>query len=216
MSFVEECYKEARNTPSDIYQHIPRLYDLALICTASRDGGHITELGWGNSTFAFLRAKPKYLCSYDLFDSHSIPNVFPVIQAQLAEEDSIFKYEKSSIDQLEIEETDLLFIDIVHTYDNFVKVLYKYGHIARYFIVIHDVITYGADGELPNTKGIWPAICEYIRDNPQWKLSGFWINNNGLIILTNFNDEARCSTTSFDPQSRITAFDVSSSEFFDQ
>ena len=32
-------------------------------------------------------------------------------------------------------------------------------------------------------KGLWPAITEYLEENPDWKLKERYTNNNGLTIL---------------------------------
>ena len=32
-------------------------------------------------------------------------------------------------------------------------------------------------------KGLWPAIEEFLNDNPEWKLIERYTNNNGLTIL---------------------------------
>ena len=32
-------------------------------------------------------------------------------------------------------------------------------------------------------KGLWPAISEYINENPEWKIKERYTNNNGLTIL---------------------------------
>ena len=33
------------------------------------------------------------------------------------------------------------------------------------------------------TKGLWPAIQEFLDVNPEWKLKERFTNNNGLTIL---------------------------------
>ena len=32
-------------------------------------------------------------------------------------------------------------------------------------------------------KGLWPAIEEFLREHPEWKIEKRFVNNNGLTIL---------------------------------
>jgi hypothetical protein len=33
------------------------------------------------------------------------------------------------------------------------------------------------------TRGLWPAVQEFLEDHPEWKLEKRYENNNGLTIL---------------------------------
>lgn len=106
--------------------------------------------------------------------------------------------------ELEIEnnKVDLVFIDTWHVYGQLKRELIKFGKIASKFIVMHDTTVDGIYGESircglnveeqsKNTgipveeilNGLWRAIEEYLKENPQWILEKRFTNNNGLTIL---------------------------------
>jgi hypothetical protein len=33
-------------------------------------------------------------------------------------------------------------------------------------------------------KGLWPAIEEFLKEHPEWRIEKRYTNNNGLTILT--------------------------------
>ena len=47
---------------------------------------------------------------------------------------------------IDIEETDLLFIDTLHTYDQLAAELARHGMKARRWIVLHDTTTFATNG----------------------------------------------------------------------
>ena len=85
--------------------------------------------------------------------------------------------------EITIEETDMLFIDSLHTYDQLKKELGLHGNKAKKYLVFHDTFTYGLKGEIAGTVGLLPAIIEFIIENPCWFFKIHKINNNGLIVL---------------------------------
>ena len=106
-SDLEINYQTRCESPSDINQHLPTLKRYAEECE------HITEMGvrWVVSTFAFMAGLPKKLISYDIdplenwgFKTEEI--------VDLAKENGIeFQFKIANTLDLEIEETDLLFLD---------------------------------------------------------------------------------------------------------
>ena len=104
---LQELYNEKCSIPSDIHEHLPTLKRYAEECD------HITEMGvrWVVSTYALLMGKPKKLISYDInpIDSN-------VIQ-EMVKNDTDFEFRVANTLNLEIEETDLLFLDTWHAYD---------------------------------------------------------------------------------------------------
>jgi hypothetical protein len=185
MSPLERIYNQRCQHKSDINEHLPTLKKYAEECE------HITEMGvrWIVSTFAFMMGKPTTLISYDYSDAPGISVAY-----ELAELEGInFRFEKADTRNLTIEETDFLFIDTLHHYDQLKIELELHGNKARKYIGFHDTTTFETVGELytnnptePNTeegKGLWKAIEEFLEINPHWKLHERYTNNNGLTIL---------------------------------
>ena len=164
--FVHACL-----TPSDIFEHCQYLNQLAKECE------HITELGvhQGNSTMAFLQAQPKKLVCY----AKPKPRVISILD--LLKENTEFVFHESGSLEMQIEETDLLFIDTLHTYDNLISELQLHSGKVRKYIIVHDTVTFGQRGE-GGQPGIWPAIVKFLEEK-KFKLLKHFENNNGLTVL---------------------------------
>lgn len=182
---IKANYELAKNTQSDIFEHLPTLYDLAKECN------HITEIGVRNvvSTWAFMLRDPQTLIGIDIHDNGNIieaKNIYPK-----------WKFIKGDSTKIEIEETDLLFIDTLHIYSQLKKELELHAKNVRKYIALHDTFTYGNVDEptswqtpeimenykIENKTGLKPAIEEFLELNKDWYLYKEYINNNGLTIL---------------------------------
>ncbi len=149
---------------------------------------HITEFGvrTGHSTRAFLTTNA-ILRSYDLYLDKDIINLFN----EATKQGKNAKYIKGDTTSIDIEETDLLFIDTWHTYNQVKAELQKHANKVRKYIIFHDTISFGLKDEpnydgsfVPLTgQGLLPAIIEFTIQHPQWKFREFKTNNNGLTIL---------------------------------
>lgn len=179
MKSIIETYSELCNTPSDIHEHLPTL------ATLTADCNHVTEMGvrWICSTYAFLQGKPEKLISYDIENpSHwgaDINNVYTLA----ATEGIDYSFIQASTLEVEIEQTDLLFIDTWHIYDQLKSELNLHHHKVNKYIVMHDTTSYCYYGESEGHQGLWPAIDEFLDEHPEWVLSARYTNNNGLTIL---------------------------------
>ncbi len=169
-NFFETEYLRAVKTPSDINEHLPILYDLAVRCDSIVEFGVRT----GVSSRAFLLANVNLL-SVDIEKNNDVNALFnKAIKAN---------YLIADTREITIEETDMLFIDSLHTYDQLKKELDLHGNKVKKYLVFHDTFTYGLKGEIAGTVGLLPAIIEFIIENPCWFFKIYKINNNGLIVL---------------------------------
>lgn len=176
---LEVNYKTRCELGSDINEHLPTLKKYAEECD------HITEMGvrWVVSTFAFMAGLPKKLISYDIdplenwgFKTEEL--------VELAKENGIdFQFKIANTLDLEIEETDLLFLDTDHTYHQLKGELSLHGNKARKYIIFHDTTTFEFKGMNGDTIGLWPAIGEFMSENNHWVICERFHNNNGLTIL---------------------------------
>ena len=94
-----------------------------------------------------------------------------------------FEFIQASTTDVEIEETDLLFIDTLHVYEQLKAELGKHAGKVRKYIIMHDTVTFGTHGELSGTTGLMPAVNEFLASNPQWKIKEVYTNLHGLTIL---------------------------------
>jgi hypothetical protein len=177
---ILEKYEQVCNTPSDINQLLPYLRAVADECD------HITELGvrTPTSTWALLAGNPKKLVSYDIVKDPKVSEVEALAPN--------FEFVLGSSLEVELEETDFLFIDTYHTALQLEKELALHASKARRYIGFHDIFSYGdvaekiypgIDPALNDGRGINYAIYPFLQDHPEWVKSFQTHANNGLLIL---------------------------------
>jgi hypothetical protein len=174
-------YEDACNEKSDINEHLPTLLKYAQECN------HITEMGvrGGSSTRAFLYADPKKYVAYDLHIDPKVNELFEYCKSIGKD----YEYIESDVLKVEIEKTDLLFIDTYHCYEQLSQELKLHSGKVKKYIIFHDTVTYGREGEnlsfqsFSGTKGIMYAIEEFLEKKPNWKIFHNADYNNGLIVI---------------------------------
>jgi len=194
MEKILEIYNLHKSTTSDINEHLETLYNLGKECS------HITEMGvrWVSSTWSLVYSNPKKMISYDIVTD---PNVKQVIN--LCNEYSInFTFQERDVLQLEIEPTELLFIDTLHTYNQLTKELEIHSSKVSKYIVLHDTQTYDrvdeviyphasniVKGNKTTKQGLRTAIEDFLTKEigKTWELYKVYTNNNGLTVLRNRN-----------------------------
>ena len=190
---IQEKFEKEKNTVTDINQHLETIKKYASECE------HVTEMGVRGivSTWALLAAKPKKIVCYD------VSNLNVSEPKKTAEENGIeFIFINADVLTVSIEKTDLLFIDTLHRYLQLKKELETHASNVNKYIIMHDTTIdeiYGesirgqhdvnhlsaAPGIPVNeiTKGLGPAIAEFLQSNSDWYLKEKYTNNNGLTIL---------------------------------
>ncbi len=175
---IQEIYQQKCATPSDINQLLPYLKQYGEMCE------YITEFGvrQPTSTYAFLAANPKKLISYDIIKH---PDVDLINEPN-------FEFILGDTLDIEIEETDFLFIDTFHTATQLELELAKHAHKVKKFLGFHDIFTYGHIGEQPYEgitrpvacgRGLWAALNPFLNKNKEWVIEFRTDINNGLLIL---------------------------------
>lgn len=162
---IEERYQELCWTPSDINEHLQTLREYSDKCE------HVTEFGVRGcvSLHAFLSSKAKKVVAYDIMNV-AVPDCKKLT------------FINADVLEVDIEPTDLLFIDTLHTYDQLRQELYWHADLARKYIAMHDTTMFGDAGE-DGGRGLNAAISEFLEDDPAWKECYRSHENNGLTIL---------------------------------
>jgi hypothetical protein len=93
-----------------------------------------------------------------------------------------FVFHLADVLQVEIEETDLLFIDTWHVCQQLREELALHAAKVRRYIVLHDTTTFGDRGETEGHAGLWPAVEEFLARGT-FRLKRRYENNNGLTVL---------------------------------
>lgn len=170
-----------------------------MYCLSQHAGGceHVVEIGVYDctSTWALLAGHPKRMTSYDIDRRVEVDDV----EKAAAGSTTNFQFIKASSLDVTIDETDLLFIDSFHSYPQLKRELARHGSKATKYIILHDTTTFGEVDQItfaehptddratppgnPRGPGLWPAIEEFIVNNPGWRLKRRYTNCHGLTIL---------------------------------
>lgn len=152
---------------SDMYQHAPRLRALASTVK------HVTELGVreGLSTRAFL-VNDLVLRSYDIVLEESVKKLFDI--ARSLGKDVIYQYGDSRL--VDLEPTDLLFIDTNHEYELLSAELARHHVKVKKYIVCHDT-------HQPCGMETLPAILEFLAEHPEWRVKTHYTDCHGMTVL---------------------------------
>lgn len=172
---IQELYETRCNIPSDINEHLPLLKSLA------QQVEHITEMGVrsANSSTAFLCGEPKKLICYDLNSSIEIEELIKLSKNTNTE----MEFYKKNVLEIEIEQTDLLFIDTFHMYEQVKQELLLHSNKVNKLIVLHDTTSFSDIGEDYKGLGLWYGIFEFLYHNPEWQVLYRVHNNSGLTII---------------------------------
>lgn len=171
---AHELYHRNLANPSDIGGHMETLLRLGLECE------HITEFGVrsGNSTSCWLASGPEILRCYDI----GVPGELDLFKAIAAEEQIDFAFTQADTSKLAtIEETDLLFLDTLHTAPQLTAELRHHTRVNRY-IIIHDTETNAWAGE-GGEDGLNKALIEFLLAHTQWRIREHHTHCNGLTVL---------------------------------
>lgn len=194
---INKYYLAECQSVSDINQHLPTLLKLSNECHT------ITEMGvrWIVSTWAFLNSNAHKITSIDICDPSEFKNLPQYNQYSPSDIETItllansvnkqYSFIKANTLQIQIEPTDLLFIDTLHCYYQLNKELLLHGNKVNKYIILHDVETFKyIDEILPNNptpttsnKGLKKAIDEFLEQNQHWFIKDWYNNNNGLCVL---------------------------------
>jgi hypothetical protein len=185
---INQIYEIYCKTRSDIYRHLPTLREY------SEKSVHVTEMGVrkGVSTAALLSGRPKKLISYDI-NLHE--EVF--LLKKIAENEGLsFDYQLGDSTKIKIEQTDLLFIDTNHVYEQLRLELALHHQKVNKYIIMHDTKTFGRfrkkkrgfdrHGQLITglrVGGLTFAIKEFLKKHNEWVIKEEFTKNNGLTIL---------------------------------
>lgn len=164
-------FEQLVRTPSDINEHLEALRDLASECR------HVTEMGvrYIVSTWAFVEGlgKGSSLVSIDIVEPSYYGADISKVERACEEKGIRFKFIKASTLEVEIERTDLLFIDTLHTYGQLKSELMLHADKARKYIVLHDTTS---------CPEMWPAVEELLAEG-KWKIRVRYAHNNGVTVL---------------------------------
>jgi len=176
MKIVKDMYEKECLKSSDINEHLP------ILRYYSSTVAHVTEMGTrsGRSTLALLMGAPKKMFSYDM-NKFAIYNNLRADVAEITD----FSFLQANVLEIEIENTDLLFIDTYHTFCQLSQELERHFDKVNKYIIFHDTQSFGEVGEDKKSPGLLQAINDFKNKHTEWRDEKILTNNNGLYILKN-------------------------------
>jgi hypothetical protein len=175
---IDEYHEKCR-IPSGTNEHLPTLKRYTEECK------HVTEFGVDHvvSTWALLAGNPDKVVSYDQRRLSEVEHLLDVT----SKEKCNFTFVEQSTLECVIEETDLLFIDTLHSYKQLSQELERHHSKVKKYIIMHDTVTFGEMSDEAEGRRSAPGLNQAIRDfqaaHPEWKTYEVYYNNNGLTIL---------------------------------
>ena len=200
---MDATYTLLCNTPSDINEHLPTIYEYAKKCE------RVLEVGVRGviSSWAIMKG---------LVENGKEKKEFIMNDIEPCPIDDIVKVSKDVgviithewVNDLELditEHVDMTFIDTWHVYGQLKRELEKFSKVTDKYIIMHDTTVDEWMGEtirclggiraaeiqskqtgIPITeimRGLWPAVEEFLETHEEWKLKERFTNNNGLTVL---------------------------------
>jgi hypothetical protein len=183
--------KQLIETPSDINEHLEIIKHYSSECEI------VVEMGVRDvvSTWAILEGlQPKMTyIGVDVYKSGNLEEA-----KQFAKSKGVnfyFRHGSTLENEFTCPKCDFLFIDTLHTFSQLQQELTKHGNSSIKYLGFHDVVSFAYRDEdiyshadkkvfqITENSGLLPAIFQFMKLNPHWKIDYFAQNNNGLLIL---------------------------------
>jgi hypothetical protein len=179
MKTIEELKNDFINyriTPTEWLGDSPTRFDTYKKYAGMVDS--VVEFGvyTGLSTTAFLSGKPKKLRSYDITDKYL--TILPNLYHYASQENIDFKFIIGNSLEIDIEETDLLFIDTVHKRKYTEAELDRHASKVKKYIVFHDTTAW---------PGVFEAAVNFLIKNHNWHIIEHCNKDSGLLILKKYH-----------------------------
>lgn len=197
---IEAKYNYLCNTPSDINEHLPVLYNYAKDCESVLECGvRGCVSSWAIAHGLLNNGKSKKRMLMNDLTSCNIQELLNAASGLSIE----MKYEWKNDLELELMENyDMVFIDTWHIYGHLKRELAKFSKVTNKYILMHDTTVDEIYGESircgwdPHKQslesgypveeikcGLGKAIQEFLQNNKEWELLEKRTNNNGLTVL---------------------------------
>jgi len=206
---IYKKYLKLAHINSDIFEHLPTLYRYSRECDTILESGVrncVSSWAFASGLLHSHKEGNKKLLLNDINKSDEaaeLVNLVNLLPNLKIEEHWISNLE------LEIEPTDMVFIDTWHVYGQLKRELAKFRNIAKKYIILHDTTVDGEKGETIRRgwnaeqqsletgipveeilRGLWAAVEEFLKDNDEWELVHRYKNCNGLTILRRVVNES--------------------------
>jgi hypothetical protein len=195
---LRQLYEFSCHQRSDINEHVGLLRKLAKECSS------VTEIGlrgtvsiWG--ILQGLADNPSPVRSYLGIGLVAPTGRILDLAKLLAKGNGIsFRFCQAYDGYINIEPTEMLFIDSFHTYCHLTYELETFSPYVSKYIAMHDTSAPWGNADEPvhfdnpmqyppeydrNKRGLWPAIQDFLQRHPEWILLERRLNNHGFTVL---------------------------------
>lgn len=202
MEIIERRYVELQSIKSDINEHLTTLCKYAEECDSVFETGVRGCVTSWAFVYGLLNNKnstnPKFMLLNDICEC----DIKELAYAALSVDINLNYIWKNNLELTLNRRYDLTFIDTWHVYGQLKRELEKFSKITNKYIIMHDTTVDELHGETIRqgwnsvqqslesgflleevNKGLWPAIEEFLHDNPEWTLHERFTHCNGLTIL---------------------------------
>jgi len=198
---LTEQYQKAISTPSDINEHVATFRSYALeVDSVIECGVRSVVSSWGflRGLVDAPRTTKKSLVCVDLKRSSNVD----ILEKEATAHGIDFKFVEGNDLTVPLKPADIVFIDTWHIYGHLKRELARFKYLAHNYIMLHDTTIDAIQGETIRNgwnaaqqsidsgypieeinKGVWPAVQEFLAENPEWVLHQKYDNNSGLTIL---------------------------------
>lgn len=176
---IDSIFKFWVDTPSNMQREIMMINKYAKLCD------HITEFGFGlgRSAASIMVTRPKTFISYDIRD-YGPRKLFEEIALK---ENVNFKFILGDTSKVEIEPTEMIFIDSWHTFEHKELEFKLHCKNVSKYILLHDTRTCGNKGEDGSTPGFIQAIRNFLEREKNWYVKEIQYDGNGITVLSCLN-----------------------------
>jgi hypothetical protein len=203
MEEIRDEYIKLCKTSSEMNEHLPTLLKYASECNSVLELSVRGCISCYALVYGLLKNKNNETKEFNMKDIREY-NIKELINYcnSLPEKTSIYYFLMNEANINLNKKVDLTFINTWHVYGRLKRELEKFSKITNKYIIMHDTTLYAINGETMRnnwnaynqsiltgipieeiTKGMKPAIEEFLINHSEWKIKEIFINNNGLTIL---------------------------------
>lgn len=181
---LEQLYAASCNHESPINKELPRLRYLASNCRKDGQPGRVVEIAHQSvSGTALMAGKPEYLVCYGQPKTGGRSEII----SRFCPPGTTYEVVRGMPDG-DIEKCDFLFLDVdPHTGEYYLELLRRYSESVGRYIAIHDTVAYGE--QFNGKPGLNSGINEFLQENIEWSLVAHYMDQNGLVVLSRYEDD---------------------------
>lgn len=173
---IEEDFLNLKIKPTEWLGDSPSRFDTYKKYASMVDT--IVEFGvyTGLSTTAFLAGNPKKLRSYDITDVNL--SILSELHNYANSKNIDFQFILGNSLEVEIDNTDLLFIDTIHKRRHTEAELQRHSKNVNKYIIFHDTTAW---------PGVFEAVVNFLINNHDWFIIEHCNKNSGMIVLKKYD-----------------------------